>query len=88
MMRLIEGTHYKRREDQPPPTPPKSKEDVDCLLCCDPGDDGNEHFAKKRSRPIGQSLRLDRFQAHLKCYHTDDGMDDGSNGERGGATGR
>ena len=71
MLRLIEGAHYRRREEQPTHAPPKSKEAVDCLLCSDPGDDKLEHVARKRSRPIVQNLRLDRFHAHLKSHHQD-----------------
>ncbi len=60
MMRLIEGTHYMQRDNQPSPAPHKSKEAVNYLLCSDPGDDdGNEHAARKRARPIGKNLRLD-----------------------------
>ena len=72
MVQLIEGTHYKRRENQPSPAPHNSKEAVDCLLCIDLGDDHDAHgtrlggkgpglffgnVRKKRSRPIGQSIR-------------------------------
>ncbi len=38
MLKLVEGTHYKRRHEQTTPTPDKSKDDVDYLLCSDPGD--------------------------------------------------
>ena len=74
MMKLIEGTHYMRRHEQPTPAPHKSKEVVDCLLCSDPGDDDIAplgHVARKRSRPIGQNIRLDRFHVHLKAHHPD-----------------
>jgi hypothetical protein len=72
MMRLIEWTNYKRRENQPSPALHKSKEAVGCLLCSDPiDDDGNEQVVGKRSRPIGQNLRLDRFHTHLKINHPD-----------------
>jgi hypothetical protein len=47
-MRLIEGTHYRQRKNQPPLAPHKSKEAIDYLLCSDLGDDdGNEHVATK-----------------------------------------
>jgi hypothetical protein len=68
MMKLIEGNHYRRRHEQPTPEPHKSKVAVDCMLCSDPGDDDNApsgHVARKRSRPIGQNIRLDRFHVHL-----------------------
>ena len=62
MMRLIEGTRYKRRKKQPTPTPPKSKEALECLLCSDPGDDDDAqvgHGLMKRSRPIGLNICLE-----------------------------
>jgi len=59
MMKLVKGTHYRRRENQPSPAPHKSKEVVDCLLCGDPGDDdGNEHVAKKRFCQLGKTFAL------------------------------
>jgi hypothetical protein len=74
MMKLIEGKHFRRRHEQPTPEPHKSKVAVDCMLCSDPGDDDNApsgHVAKKRSRPLGQNIRLDRFHVHLKAHHPD-----------------
>ncbi len=74
MMKLVEGTHYRRRHELPTPTPHKSKEVVDCMLCSDPGDDDIAqlgHVFRKRSRPIGQNIRLDRFHDHLKAHHPD-----------------
>ena len=62
MTRLIEGTHYMRRENQPSPAPHKYKEAIDCLFCSDHGDDGNEqvgHVRRKRSRPIGLNIYLE-----------------------------
>ena len=62
MTRLIEGTNYKRREGQPTPDPPKSNEDVDYMLCSDPGNDNDAqvgHGRKKRSRPIGLNICLE-----------------------------
>ncbi len=74
MVQLIEGTHYRRRENQPSPAPHKSKKVVDCLLCIDPGDDDDahgDHIRSQRSRPIGINIRLDRFVAHIKSNHPD-----------------
>ncbi len=74
MIQLIEGTHYRRRENQPSHAPHKSKEAVDCLLCIDPGDVDDVHgdqTRRKRSRPIGINIRLDRFAAHIKSHHPD-----------------
>ena len=62
MMRLIKGTHNRRRENQPSPAPHKYKEAVDCLFGSDPGYDGNEevgHGRRKRSRPIGLNIFLE-----------------------------
>ena len=44
------------------------------LVWSAPGDDDIAqlgHVAKKRSRPIGQNIRLDRFHVHLKAHHPD-----------------
>jgi len=75
MVQLVEGTRYKRRENQPSHAPNKPKEAVDCLLCIDPGDDDDAHgdqtrrkrsrpifgnVRRKRSRPIGQNIRHKR----------------------------
>jgi hypothetical protein len=73
-MKAMEGTHYMRRHEQPTHAPHKSKEVVDCLLCSEPGDDDIAqlgHVARKRSRPIGQNIHLDRFHVHLKAHHPD-----------------
>jgi hypothetical protein len=53
-----------RGENQPSPAPHQFKEVVDFLLCSDPGDDDNAqvgHAHMKRSRAIGQNIRLERF---------------------------
>ena len=74
MVKLIEVTHYRRRENQPSPAPHKPKEAVDCLLCIEPGDDDDAHgdqTRRKRSRLIGINIRLDRFVAHIKSHHPD-----------------
>ena len=61
MVQLIEGTHYRRRENQPSPAPHNSKEAVDCLLCIDPGGDDDSHgdqTRRKRSEMLfGNILR-------------------------------
>ena len=44
MTKLIEGTQYTRRREQPTLAPNKFKEAVDCLLCSDPCDDSNDHL--------------------------------------------
>jgi len=72
MMQLIEGTHYRLRENQPSLVPHKSTQGVDCVLCIDSGEDGDGlvgNIRTKRSRPIGLNIRLDRFHAHLASHH-------------------
>ena len=74
MNQFTEGTHYRRRENQPSPAPHRSKEAVDCLLCSDPGDDDDAQVGnvrRKRSRAIGQNIRLDRLHAHMRTFHPD-----------------
>ncbi len=70
MMHLKEGTHYRVRAQQPSPAPHKSKEAVDCMFCSDPGESDEEvveHVAhRKRSRPKGRIIRLDRLLRHMK----------------------
>jgi hypothetical protein len=61
MIRLVEGTHYMRREEQPTHTPPKSKKVFECLLRSDPGDDDDAqvgHGRRKRSRPVGLNIAM------------------------------
>ena len=75
MMQLKEGTHYRVRQHQPLPTPKKSKEAVDCLLCSHPGESDEEDVEnvarRKRSRPKGRNIRLDRLLHHIKKEHPD-----------------
>ena len=43
-------------------------------MCIDPGDDDDAHgdqTRRKRSRPIGMNIHLDRFFPHLKIHHPD-----------------
>jgi hypothetical protein len=61
-MKLIEGTHYMRREEQPTPTQLKSKEAIiDRLVCDDPGDDTNERVARKDLGQLGKIFALAGF---------------------------
>jgi hypothetical protein len=80
MMQLKEETHYRVRPQQPSPTPKNSKEAVDCMLCNDPGESDEEvveHMAhRKRSRPKGRSIRLDRLLHHMKKEHLDAARDE------------
>jgi hypothetical protein len=62
MMHFIEGTHYKRKENQPSPAPNKSKEDVEYMLCSGMGNDDDAqvgHGSRKMSRPIGLNTRIE-----------------------------
>ncbi len=46
----------------------------DCMLCNDLGDDDNArvgHVRRKRTRTIGQNIRLDRLHAHMRTFHPD-----------------
>jgi hypothetical protein len=72
MMQLIERTHCRRRKNQPSHAPHKSKEAVDFLLCCDPGDDDDEELRNFRwKRPIGLNIRLGGFHKHMHSHHPD-----------------
>ena len=73
-MHLIEGIYYTLRKNQPSLATNKFKKGVDCLLCIDSGEDGDElvgNVRKKRSRLVGLNIRLDRFHAHLASHHPD-----------------
>ena len=66
MVQLIEGTDYRRKENQPSAAPHKSKEAVDCLLCIDPGDDDDAHgdqTRRKRSRSIFWKFSQEKIEA-------------------------
>ena len=65
-MKLLEGTHFLRRLEQPSRDGPRSKERVDCLLCLSVDDDGDN--VGKRAR-LG--YRLDKLQKHYKGKHMD-----------------
>jgi len=75
MMQLKEGTHFKIRPQEHSPTPKKSKEVVDRMLCSDPGESDDEvveHVThRKRSRPKGRNIHLDRLLHHMKKEHPD-----------------
>ncbi len=65
-MKLLEGTHFLRRLEQPSRDGPRSKERVDCLLC--PSDDDDGDNVSKRAR---MGYRLDKLQKHYKAKHKD-----------------
>ena len=59
MVQLIEGTHYRRRGNQPSPAPHKSKK-------IDPGDDDDAHgdqTRRKRSRPTFWKCSQEKIEA-------------------------
>ena len=63
MRKLIEGTHYMRRHEQPTHAPHNSKKIVDNLLCSDSGDDDDAQvgmFARKGQLRLGKQNRLTR----------------------------
>ncbi len=64
MVLLVEGTHYRRREDQSSLSPHPSKAIVDCIFCQEPIVVAVENKRKYNNDIRG--YRLDRFQHHLK----------------------
>ena len=67
-MKLVEGTHYRRRYHQPIPTPPKSKELVSCLWCDTSSyPDDAEHSAETvgRNKRVKGVMRLDKLMKHI-----------------------
>ena len=72
-MKLIEGTHYLRRLDQPSPHPIRAKELVDCLFCRLPSDSEDEGVrAKIRRKQAKDGIRLDKLMQHFKVQHKGD----------------
>jgi len=75
MMQLKEGTHYIVWPQQPSPTPKKTKEAMDCMLCIDPRESDEEvvdHVVhRKRSRSKGRNICLDMLLHHMKKEHPD-----------------
>ncbi len=73
-MLLVEGTHYKRREDEISLSPHPSKAIVDCIFCQE-----LIAFAMGSNRKYnndGRGFRLDRLQRHLKSIHKNEMIDD------------
>ena len=71
-MKLVEGTHYRRRYHQPIPTPPKSKELVSCLWCDTSSyPDDAEHSAETvgRNKRVKGVMRLDKLMKHISKDH-------------------
>jgi hypothetical protein len=67
MMLLVEGTHYRRREDQSSLSPHPSKVIVDCIFCQKllTATVGN----KRKNNNDGRGYQMVRFQYHLKSMH-------------------
>jgi hypothetical protein len=69
-MKPVEGTHYKRRLDQPTPHPIRAKEFVNCLFCKLLSDyEDEELHATLTRRPTRDGIRLDKFMSHFKAKH-------------------
>jgi hypothetical protein len=67
-MKLVEGTHYRRRLDHPHPHP--SKETVDCLLCAAPSDSEDDEIRRRMQRKnTRKGFRLDELMRHFRCHH-------------------
>ncbi len=62
-MKLVEGTHYRGRLDQPSPHPIVAKEFVDCLLCELPSDSEDEqrHATLTRRQASDGILNIIRY---------------------------
>ena len=72
-MKLVEGTHYRRRLDQPSPHLARSKEVVDCMFCRLPSDSEDEGGrAKIRRKQAKDDIRLDKLLQHFKKNHKGD----------------
>ena len=66
-MKLIEGTHYRRRIDQPSPHLARSKEFVECLICRLPSDSEEEEgrtTLRRKQAKDGIRRRLDQPSSH------------------------
>jgi hypothetical protein len=69
-MKLIEGTHYRRRIGQPSPHLARSKEFVDCLICRLPSDSEEEEGRTTLRRShVKDGIRLDKLPQHFKAKH-------------------
>ena len=69
-MKLVEGTHYLRRIEQPSPHPKPSKEIVDCLFCAAPSDSDDDDIRRRMQRKnTRKGFRLDKLMRHFRCQH-------------------
>jgi hypothetical protein len=77
-MKLVEGTHYRRRLDQPSPHPHLSKEFVDCLLCAAPSDSEDDQVRRRMTRKnTRKGIRLDRLTRHFNLQHRSETSNEG-----------
>ena len=73
-IKLVEGTHYRRRYNQPSPTPAKSKELVSYLFCdTSRYPDDAAHAAERvgRNKRCKGVVRLDKLMKHITTAHPD-----------------
>jgi hypothetical protein len=69
-MKLFEGTHYRRRLDQPSSYPHLSKEFVDCLLYAAPSDSEDDQVRRIMTRKkTHKGIRLDRLMRYFNVQH-------------------
>ena len=71
-IKLVEGTHYRRRYNQPSPTPRKSRELVSCLLCDTSSyPDDADHAVERvgRNKRCKGVVRLDKLMKHITSAH-------------------
>ena len=71
-MKFLEGTHLRRRLEQPSERNFGSKQFVDCLLCGVPSDSDDDIAMRKLTRKQrNQGIRLDKLMRHFKGKHRD-----------------
>ncbi len=88
-MKLIEGTHYLRRIDQPSPHLARSKEFVDCLICRLPSDSEDEErrttlrhshvkddIRRRLDQPSSHAIRAKEFVDCIFCDFPSDSEDE------------
>ncbi len=70
-MKLVEGTHYLRRMDQPSPQPNPSKQFVDCLFCAAPSDSEDDQAHRRMTRKNTRKgiIRLDMLTRDFNVQH-------------------
>ena len=72
-MQLKEGTHYRRRLDQPSANTARCKEFVDCMFCGCPSDSPDDkRLEKLKRKQIIDGIRLDHLRDHYMKKHKHD----------------